>query len=38
MVLRPWLLVIYAAAAWKQVAYNFLFYLAAMQSIPKSAD
>jgi len=23
------------AAAWKQVAYNFLFYLAAMQSIPK---
>lgn len=25
-----------AAAAWKQVAYNFLFYLAAMQSIPKS--
>lgn len=25
-----------AAAAWKQIAYNFLFYLAAMQSIPKS--
>jgi len=24
------------AAAWKQVAYNFLFYLAAMQGIPKS--
>ena len=24
------------AASWKQVAYNFLFYLAAMQSIPKS--
>lgn len=24
------------AAAWKQVAYNFLFFLAAMQSIPKS--
>ncbi len=24
-----------AAAAWKQVAYNFLFYLAAMQSIPR---
>jgi len=24
------------AAAWKQVAYNFLFYLAAMQSIPKT--
>lgn len=24
------------AAAWKQIAYNFLFYLAAMQSIPKS--
>ena len=24
------------AAAWKQIAYNFLFYLAAMQSIPSS--
>ena len=24
------------AAAWKKVAYNFLFYLAAMQSIPRS--
>ncbi len=24
------------AAAWKQVSYNFLFFLAAMQSIPKS--
>ncbi len=24
------------AAAWKQVAYNFLFYLAAMQSIPRT--
>nr|WP_316862600.1 sn-glycerol-3-phosphate ABC transporter permease UgpA [uncultured Cohaesibacter sp.] len=24
------------AAAWKQIAYNFLFYLAAMQAIPKS--
>jgi len=24
------------AASWKQVAYNFLFYLAAMQSIPKT--
>ena len=24
------------AAGWKQVAYNFLFYLAAMQSIPRS--
>ena len=24
------------ASAWKQVAYNFLFFLAAMQSIPKS--
>lgn len=24
------------AAAWKQMAYNFLFYLAAMQSIPRS--
>ena len=30
------MLVIFAAA-WKQVAYNFLFYLAAMQSIPRSA-
>ncbi|MEC8196079.1 MAG: sn-glycerol-3-phosphate ABC transporter permease UgpA [Pseudomonadota bacterium] len=29
------LLVIFAAA-WKQIAYNFLFYLAAMQSIPRS--
>ena len=24
------------AASWKQIAYNFLFYLAAMQAIPKS--
>ena len=24
------------AAAWKQIAYNFLFFIAAMQSIPKS--
>ncbi|MEM7190640.1 MAG: sn-glycerol-3-phosphate ABC transporter permease UgpA [Pseudomonadota bacterium] len=24
------------AASWKQIAYNFLFYLAAMQSIPRS--
>ncbi|MAN15166.1 sn-glycerol-3-phosphate ABC transporter permease UgpA [Alterinioella nitratireducens] len=24
------------AAAWKQIAYNFLFYLAAMQAIPRS--
>jgi sn-glycerol 3-phosphate transport system permease protein len=29
-----WLVI--GAAAWKQVAYNFLFYLAAMQSIPRS--
>lgn len=29
-------LLIVLAAAWKQVAYNFLFYLAAMQSIPRS--
>lgn len=29
------MLVIFAAA-WKQIAYNFLFYLAAMQSIPRS--
>ncbi len=25
-----------AVAAWKQIAYNFLFFIAAMQSIPKS--
>ncbi len=30
------MLLVILAAAWKQVAYNFLFYLAAMQSIPKS--
>ncbi len=30
------MLLVIMAAAWKQVAYNFLFYLAAMQSIPKS--
>ncbi len=30
------MLLVTMAAAWKQVAYNFLFYLAAMQSIPKS--
>ena len=29
------MLVIFAAA-WKQIAYNFLFYLAAMQSVPRS--
>lgn len=30
------MLLVILAAAWKQVAYNFLFYLAAMQAIPKS--
>jgi len=30
------MLLVILASAWKQVAYNFLFYLAAMQSIPKS--
>ncbi len=30
------MLLVIMAAAWKQVAYNFLFFLAAMQSIPKS--
>jgi sn-glycerol 3-phosphate transport system permease protein len=30
------MLLVIIASAWKQVAYNFLFFLAAMQSIPKS--
>ena len=30
------MLLVIMAASWKQVAYNFLFYLAAMQSIPRS--
>ncbi len=30
------MLLVIVAAAWKQVSYNFLFFLAAMQSIPKS--
>ncbi|TCL00745.1 carbohydrate ABC transporter membrane protein 1 (CUT1 family) [Shimia isoporae] len=30
------MLLVVVAAAWKQIAYNFLFYLAAMQSIPRS--
>ena len=30
------LMLVVIAAAWKQIAYNFLFYLAAMQSIPRS--
>lgn len=30
------MLLVILASAWKQVAYNFLFYLAAMQSIPNS--
>ena len=30
------LLLVVVAAAWKQVSYNFLFFLAGLQSIPKS--
>ncbi|WP_027834783.1 sn-glycerol-3-phosphate ABC transporter permease UgpA [Maritalea myrionectae] len=30
------MLLVILAAAWKQIAYNFLFYLAAMQAIPRS--
>lgn len=30
------MLLVILAAAWKQIAYNFLFYLAAMHAIPKS--
>ncbi|HZH28690.1 MAG TPA: sn-glycerol-3-phosphate ABC transporter permease UgpA [Azospirillaceae bacterium] len=30
------LLLVILAAAWKQVSYNFIFFLAALQSIPKS--
>lgn len=30
------MMLVIIAAAWKQIAYNFLFYLAAMQSIPRS--
>ena len=30
------MLLVIIASAWKQVAYNFLFFVAAMQSIPKS--
>ncbi len=30
------MLLVIIASAWKQVAYNFLFFIAAMQSIPKS--
>jgi sn-glycerol 3-phosphate transport system permease protein len=30
------MLVVILAAAWKQVSYNFLFFLAGLQSIPKS--
>ena len=30
------MMLVVIAAAWKQIAYNFLFYLAAMQSIPRS--
>ena len=34
---RRWSLVV-IAAAWKQISYNFLFFLAGLQAIPKSAD
>ncbi len=30
------MLLVIMASAWKQIAYNFLFFIAAMQSIPKS--
>jgi sn-glycerol 3-phosphate transport system permease protein len=30
------MLLVIIAAAWKQVSYNFLFFLAGMQAIPKS--
>ena len=30
------MLLVVLASAWKQIAYNFLFFIAAMQSIPKS--
>lgn len=30
------MMLVIAVAAWKQIAYNFLFFIAAMQSIPKS--
>ncbi len=30
------MVLVIAAAAWKQIAYNFLFFIAAMHSIPKS--
>ncbi|MEF2071498.1 sn-glycerol-3-phosphate ABC transporter permease UgpA [Consotaella aegiceratis] len=30
------MLLVIAAAAWKQISYNFLFFVAAMQSIPRS--
>lgn len=33
---RQALLLVVIAAAWKQVSYNFLFFLAGLQSIPKS--
>ncbi len=33
---RQALLLVVVAAAWKQVSYNFLFFLAGLQSIPKS--
>ena len=33
---RQALIMVIAAAAWKQISYNFLFFLAGLQSIPKS--
>jgi sn-glycerol 3-phosphate transport system permease protein len=33
---RPALLLVILAAAWKQISYNFLFFLAGLQTIPKA--
>ncbi len=33
--IKPWSLIV-SAAAWKQISYNFLFFVAGLQSIPKS--
>jgi hypothetical protein len=32
------MLLVVLAAAWKQISYNFLFFLAGLQAIPKLAD
>jgi sn-glycerol 3-phosphate transport system permease protein len=34
---RRWRLVV-VASAWGQISYNFLFFLAGLQAIPKSGD